>query len=49
LNGIGFNIDGTETTQELILKALSAQTQLNIDEYNNKRGFALEDFLFRRN
>lgn len=49
LNGIGFNIDGTDTTQELILKALSAQTQLNIDEYNNKREFALEDFLFRRN
>jgi hypothetical protein len=49
LNGIGFNIDGTEPTQELIFKALSAQTQFNIEEYNNKRGFALEDFLFRRN
>jgi len=49
LNGIGFNIDGTETTEELIFKALSVQTQLNIDEYNKKRGFALEDFLFRKN
>ena len=46
LNGIGFNLSGSESINALIIKALSEQTQFNIDEYNKKRSEALQEFLF---
>ncbi len=46
LNGFGFNINSSETMTELVAKAMSDQTQNNLNEYNNKRREALEVFLF---
>ena len=46
LNGIGFNINQAGTMKNLVMEAISEQTQANIITYNKQRDQAMSKFLF---
>jgi hypothetical protein len=45
-NGIGFNINQAGTMRDLVMEAISEETQANIIKYNKQRDNAMSKFLF---